>query len=135
MKALSLWQIWASLIALNLKRFETRSWSTSYRGPLAIHAAQRWTAAEREFAFDLTNDFNLTVDLMHPPLGAVLCICNLTHIGKTEEVYPRISALERAVGNYEPGRFAWRLEVVEVFEKPIPAQGKQGLWNWERPTA
>jgi hypothetical protein len=41
MKALSLWQPWASLIALGVKTIETRGWATKYRGPLAIHAAQR----------------------------------------------------------------------------------------------
>lgn len=41
MKALSLHQPWASLVALGVKTIETRSWSTSYRGPLAIHAAKR----------------------------------------------------------------------------------------------
>ncbi len=40
MRGLSLWQPWASLIALLIKRIETRSWSTTYRGPLAIHAAK-----------------------------------------------------------------------------------------------
>lgn len=40
MKALSLWQPWASLVAIGAKTIETRSWSTSYRGPLAIHAAK-----------------------------------------------------------------------------------------------
>lgn len=39
MKALTLYQPWAQLVALGVKSIETRSWSTSYRGPLAIHAA------------------------------------------------------------------------------------------------
>lgn len=39
--ALSLWQPWASLVALGAKTIETRSWSTKYRGPLLIHAARR----------------------------------------------------------------------------------------------
>lgn len=39
-KAISLWQPWASLIAYGVKTIETRSWSTSYRGPIAIHAAK-----------------------------------------------------------------------------------------------
>lgn len=38
MKALTLHQPWASFVALGMKTIETRSWSTSYRGPLAIHA-------------------------------------------------------------------------------------------------
>jgi activating signal cointegrator 1 len=40
MKALTLTQPWASLVAIGAKKIETRSWSTDYRGPLAIHAAK-----------------------------------------------------------------------------------------------
>lgn len=40
-RVLSLWQPWASLIPLRMKRIETRGWSTAYRGPLWIHAAVR----------------------------------------------------------------------------------------------
>lgn len=39
MKAITIWQPWASLIACGAKRYETRSWPTKYRGPIAIHAA------------------------------------------------------------------------------------------------
>lgn len=38
MKALTIHQPWAQLIALGAKTIETRSWSTRYRGPIAIHA-------------------------------------------------------------------------------------------------
>jgi hypothetical protein len=41
MKALSLWQPWASLVVAGTKHWETRSWSTDYRGLLAIHATKR----------------------------------------------------------------------------------------------
>ncbi len=41
MKALSLHQPWASLIAEGVKTIETRSWATKYRGPLGIHASKR----------------------------------------------------------------------------------------------
>lgn len=40
MRALSLWQPWASLVPLGFKTIETRSWSTDYGGPLLIHAAK-----------------------------------------------------------------------------------------------
>jgi hypothetical protein len=39
MKTISLLQPWATLVAIGAKRIETRSWATSYRGPLAIHAS------------------------------------------------------------------------------------------------
>ena len=38
MKLISLWEPWATLLATGQKRIETRSWSTDYRGPVAIHA-------------------------------------------------------------------------------------------------
>lgn len=40
MKAISLTQPFATLVALGQKKIETRSWCTSFRGPLAIHAAK-----------------------------------------------------------------------------------------------
>lgn len=36
MKAITIWQPWASLLAYGGKQFETRSWATSYRGPMDI---------------------------------------------------------------------------------------------------
>lgn len=45
LKALTLYQPWASLVSHRVKTIETRSWSTRYRGPLAIHAAARYPAA------------------------------------------------------------------------------------------
>ena len=40
MKALPVTQPYATLVALGAKHIETRSWSTRYRGPLAIHAGK-----------------------------------------------------------------------------------------------
>ncbi|MDQ7094195.1 ASCH domain-containing protein [Desulfosporosinus sp. PR] len=41
MKAITMWQPWASLLACGAKKYETRSWATQYRGPIAIHAAKK----------------------------------------------------------------------------------------------
>lgn len=40
MKAITLTPPWGTLIAVGAKQIETRSWSTSYRGPIAIHQAK-----------------------------------------------------------------------------------------------
>ncbi|KPV50187.1 hypothetical protein SE17_28415 [Kouleothrix aurantiaca] len=37
---ITLTQPWATLVAIGAKQIETRSWATTYRGPLLIHAAQ-----------------------------------------------------------------------------------------------
>ena len=40
MKALSLLQPWASLVAIGAKLYETRTWRTPHRGEIAIHASR-----------------------------------------------------------------------------------------------
>lgn len=56
MKAISLWQPWASLIACRAKVFETRSWAPPLQligGPIAIHAAKKVDKGAAQFATDL----------------------------------------------------------------------------------
>lgn len=54
MKAITIWQPWASLKAINAKEFETRGWATSYRGPIAIHAGKGFYGP---YACELPNKF------------------------------------------------------------------------------
>jgi activating signal cointegrator 1 len=131
MKALSLLQPYASLIALGLKEFETRSWYTPYRGPLAIHASKRWTREEIAITDYLGRYFDQVFSkLSYPmPLGAVLCICNLLDCYRTP--MSGLSTLEYAAGNFASGRYAWKLELVKIFPAPISARGALGLWDWE----
>jgi hypothetical protein len=49
MKALTLTQPWASLVAISAKKIETRSWRTAYRGPLAIHAAKGFPKGAQDY--------------------------------------------------------------------------------------
>lgn len=132
-KALSLWQPWASLIAIGAKEFETRSWKHNYRGLVAIHASKRWTQDEiymtEHFArtYPVATQGKLVGTL---PLGAVLCVAKLGGIVPTETVRHRIAQPELAFGDFSSGRYAWHLEVVEVFAEPIPCKGAQGLWDW-----
>lgn len=56
MKAISLWQPWASLIACGAKPFETRHWAppmTLIGQPVAIHAAKKIDKGAAEFAEEL----------------------------------------------------------------------------------
>ena len=49
-KFITLTQPWATLVALGVKRIETRSWRTPYRGLLGIHAAKSYPDWAREFS-------------------------------------------------------------------------------------
>jgi hypothetical protein len=136
MRAISLWQPWASLIAFGEKQYETRHWTTPYRGKLAIHAAKRWTAQEKAVLTwyiqqypDLIDKFGRQPIL----LGAIVCVVNLTDVQPTEITFPRLTKRELSFGNYGHGRFTWQLELVEIFENPIPAKGAQGFFEWTRP--
>jgi len=135
MKALTVQQPYATLIMEGVKRFETRSWrppTARTGGPIlvdfAVHAGARF-------------DKNTPPEIAHIvswrsyPLGVVLGIAHLVWVYPAEVIRDRErgNVDELNMGDFSDGRFAWELEVVEVFAKPIPAKGKQGLWEWERP--
>jgi hypothetical protein len=143
MKALTLWQPWASLIALGEKRIETRCWQTSYRGELAIHAAAklppRWLGASmhgNEFRNELADILNVRWDyvdaaIRNLPYGAIVAIVRLISIEETDRVRDVLCERELLFGNYEEGRYAWHLALVKRFDVPIPAKGNRLLWNWK----
>lgn len=135
--ALSLWQPWASLIAMGEKHYETRGWYPRKHQPqyLAIHAAKRWTGAEQAFHRTFMRRFPHMQWPESLPLGAVLCICQLHSIHHTETIRDQLLPQERTFGDYSDGRYAWELEVLHVFEQPIPAQGAQLFWTWMYPGA
>lgn len=140
MKAVSLWQPWASLIACGAKTVETRSWPaprTVVGQRIAIHAAKRTSelTMTREPLFrDALRDHRDRVRLVggELPLGfivatAVLAECFRMDAARCADV--RTTApLEYAFGHWEPGRFGWRLTDVEVVE-PIAYRGAQGVFD------
>lgn len=136
MKALSLWQPWATLIAIGAKQYETRSWATKYRGALLIHAAKSNEGLEflpyPYFRSALADQHWHTINDI--PRGVALCVVNLVDVLPTSGAFVRhLSEPEKAFGNFGPGRFAWKLEVMQVFDKPISMRGKQGLFDCEPP--
>ena len=150
MKALTLTQPWATLVAIGAKRIETRSWKTSYTGPLAIHSAKGFPKWERQFTlepvcYEAVRYYARCKGSY--PLGCILATCTLVGCVPTEVVdchdqgnvfavsLPKLSEREKAFGDYSPGRFAWILEDVKQLPEPIPVKGALGLWVWERSDA
>ena len=37
---------------------------------------------------------------------------------------------EYICGEYSLGRYAWKLSNIKVLDKPIPAKGNLGIWNY-----
>ena len=132
MKAITIHQPFAHYLANGIKRYETRSWSTDYRGLIAIHAGKTWNNDLREQSENLKARFVDVPDIgSKPARGAILAIALLEDVIPTKQLRKTISSLERAVGNYADGRYGWRLKVIERFDTPIPVRGQQGLWNWD----
>jgi activating signal cointegrator 1 len=130
---LSLWQPWASMVAWGIKQFETRSWSTQYRGVLLIHAAKHWTQSEKDycsrypFAMEISERLGGAISDM--PRGCIIGSVELVDILPTEWL-TRLAERERAVGNFTAGRFAWKLVNARELATPIPVKGGQGLFKW-----
>ncbi len=125
MKAISLWQPWASLMAIGAKKIEARTWSTNYRGPLAIHASKTLVLPKFRKALD---DLKIEPDRL--PRGFVLGVCQLILVCKISNSIVH-NWLESIFGDYTPGRYAWLTGDMVRFEIPVPCRGKQGLWNWQ----
>lgn len=135
MKAITLWQPWASLMALGHKTIETRSWSTNYRGPLAIHAAKKvFIPPDPEFVKALEE---LNINVFALPTGCILGVCNLWNCIQVEDNCGMRNGVrfERLFGDYSPGRYLWLTNKMEALKKPTRCAGKQGLWDWEGGTA
>ena len=140
MKALSLWQPWATLLINGWKSVETRSWGTPERGLIAI-AATATLPAEGRRALELP-DFQDALFHCNPHVGVVPgdlpygAILGVAKIGDCREMTEERIALRRehepmeyAFGVYRPGRYEWHIERVTRFVEPIACKGHQKLWT------
>ena len=128
MRALTLTQPWATLVVGGLKYVETRSWATSYRGPLAIHAARGFPREAREFAGELWLR-GLLPEPRALPTGAIVAVVRLVDIQRTERVREYLAARELEFGDYSPNRFAWLFEFERVIDPPVACNGSLGIWE------
>ncbi len=110
MKALSVRQPWASLIAAGIKTLEIRSKRTRHRGPLLICASQRP-------AYDTL------------PCGVAVCIVDVV------DARPMRPEDEAASGvAYDPALWAWELAgACEV--EPVEVTGRLGFYDVPEPRA
>lgn len=130
MKALTLREPWASLVLEGVKTLETRNWATRYRGELFIHAGSGRVPRGDAHVNEL-------MKLLEGPLhyGLVIARCELVDCVRIDAEYAREierrAPLNYISGDYTPGRYVWVLEGVRALERPVPARGMLGLWNWE----
>jgi hypothetical protein len=129
LRALTICQPWAWAIATGIKRVENRTWSTRYRGRLAIHAGvsslwwERGRQRLEEWGYSVPQDV---------PRGAIVALCDL--VG----VVPYRSPGNGSAVEGEPfaaGPFCWLLANASPLAEPIPCRGQQGVFTLPREIA
>jgi hypothetical protein len=111
-KALSIRQPWAHLIAQGVKTIENRTCRTAYRGPLLIHAGARWYEEPRE-AIETRHGIAIPRNL---PLGGIVGIADLVDI------------VEQSGDPFFFGPYGWVLDNA----RPLPFRaipGRLGLFD------
>jgi hypothetical protein len=153
MKAITVWQPWASLIIVGAKPYEFRSWPppASLLGKrIVIHAAARKidrrevqqlvrlleaggryaarTCLHADKALPLLRAAMGGMDLpLSSGLGTAIVGCPRNGIEIAAEFgVPRVNDSDRD----QHANWGWPMQAVEPFEQPFPMKGAQGLWNW-----
>lgn len=104
MKALSIKQPWANLIAAGEKTIETRTWATDYRGPILIVSSK---SPKIE------------------PAGFALAVADLVDCRRmTRQDEPA------ACCRTYPNAYSWVLQNIRKIQ-PFPVQGRLGLYDIE----
>lgn len=161
MKALTVWQPWASLIIAGAKSYEFRGWrapSSLIGQRIVIHAAAKpidqaeaadlyyilshlhadraiaQLAAETCLLVD--NALPVLIDAMrgHLPMAAGIGTAIVGDPRNGWDIAAEFG-VRRANDSDRDGHanWGWPLTDIEVWPEPIPMRGRQGLWNWPEP--
>jgi hypothetical protein len=105
MKAISIKQPWASLIAAGIKTLEIRQWPTDHRGPLLIVSSRRPVIDGHRH-------------------GQALCIVNIKACRRMKPTDPPFACIRE----YYPDYYAWELGDVKLIE-PFGVMGQLRLFD------
>lgn len=122
-KVLTVCQPFASAIIIGVKRVENRTWSTAYRGRLLIHAGKS-TKWMRLWADPMPSD--------PIPFGAIIgSVLLLGCVHVDDFPFPEGHSWKwLETHEHTIGPWCWVLSDPIRFEKPIPAKGALGLWEY-----
>lgn len=126
MKTITIKQPFASLIAAGLKEYEFRTWKTTYRGELLIHAGKS-VDAEAMKKFEVYG--------LDYPLGCIIAKARLTDCVSVDDKLRQTLREKNALvysGTTENPQwqgYGFQLENIQPVE-PIFTSGKLGLWDY-----
>ncbi|WP_436493404.1 hypothetical protein [Actinokineospora sp. HUAS TT18] len=115
-KALSVARPWAGLIIAGHKPVENRTWSTTFRGLLVIHASQRWDRRGAEFAASV----GMSTTVADYPTG-YLGSATLAGMHPAADCPPCSRWADEACWH-------WQLTDPHAFPQPVAGPGRLGLF-------
>jgi hypothetical protein len=148
MKALTIWQPWATLIMAGAKRHEFRRWDYRTRAAslvdqrIVIHAGARpiRRAELQDILLRLrSGETDLIVDIARPiveramsapgafPLASGLGTAILGTPRRAIDLFGDSDRIDEHV-------WGWPVSEIQHFQPIVPAKGWQGFWNWSAAT-
>lgn len=134
MKAITVYQPWATLLACGVKKVEPRWWRTRHEGAIAIHAARTFSPyAKAVCALPLFREamerHGYTPETL--PTGAVVGIATLKACPPIAQILSFLTMEERSYGCFLPdyARYALIFEDAVRLVAPCHASGAQKIWN------
>jgi len=125
-KALTIWQPWASLIGQAIKSVENRSWEAPWvlGKRIAIHAGNKFDESAALHLSVCAAPVPAVVHLARKVKGAIVCTAVVDRfIGRAEA-----DNVESDIFVWFSGPVGWVLRDVQKFD-PVPCRGAQGLWD------
>lgn len=125
MKAITIWQPYTEAIKQGLKTYETRSWATKYRGPIVIHASKKIMSKH-----EATLAHKYHFEIPKHQFGVPVLICDLEDCILIDEMLLKQQPMnELDFGDWQIGRYAWKLKIIKILNNQPIVRGQQGLWN------
>lgn len=127
MKTLTLKQPWATLIAKGLKEYEFRSWKTSYRGPLLIHAGMGMDKEALKRFEPLGFEYEKS---------EIVCLVELVDCIEIDDAFRKRLLQEnplvyQGIIDRENGQYAWKIKLIQVLSIPN-VKGKLSIWEYPK---
>jgi hypothetical protein len=137
MKALSIKQPWASLIAHGIKNIENRTWKTNFRGKIYIHASSvskgMLGLLNKEQVNDLRSksslDFEFTTSAIIGEVDIIDCVINHSSVW-AEETEVRGKTVDEEIMYVGKPIWNWVLANAVLYDEPIlNVKGKLSFWE------
>lgn len=123
-KCLSIRQPWAELIVSGQRGMEIRSWYTSYRGIILIHASLK---TDKKGCERFSMDAKVTGAIM-----GFVSILEIKKLSAREWKLTRPYHLEAGNRPYGSETYGWRLANPKKFADPVPWKGRLGLFDIDK---